>query len=293
MVKHRERISSGHNNIGKYVFRERYISAEEYQVKAAISSLAQKENREGLTRAEKQELGVLRDRFLELVAEHRTKMKSVLTDSKTEHGAGSGKDNLVFTSSPKSGLVYKYSVPKFAATPEAVEYLQKKYLILQKYMHNWIPKSYFVLGERDDKYGTAIDEPGKRSRKIRAVVITIQRKVHGRNFQEMTAAEKEDEMVVSQLFAAHAQYIALKKRVRAACIQLNLPEDTLDVKLDIGNLSSETSLDEIDLSKLKAFDSPNIMFDTKKRRLQFIDFDMNYWNEQKEKVFRLLMQQEE
>ena len=70
---------------------------------------------------------------------------------------------------------------------------------------------------------------------------------------------------------------------------MHLSGETLDAKLDIGHLSKYDNMDIFDPNLIEKFNTPNIMFDEKKQELYFIDFDMNEWNEDKEKVFQRMM----
>ncbi len=63
----------------------------------------------------------------------------------------------------------------------------------------------------------------------------------------------------------------------------------MDVKLDIGRLSKTDNVEAFDFHKAKAFDSPNIMYDQKKKKIFFIDFDIGTWNPDKQKVFDYIM----
>ena len=95
--------------------------------------------------------------------------------------------------------------------------------------------------------------------------------------------------VMAKLSKAHAEYISLKHLLAFACTQCDLPEDTLDAKLDIGHLSNQENPNLFDPEKIASFDSPNVMFDERAKQINFIDFDMNDWNEKKEQVFQWMM----
>lgn len=224
------------------------------------------------------------------IARARGRMEqSILADSRWEIGVGEGKDNKVLTTPKrKNSYVFKYSRKDYPASPRTVEYLQKKYALLRKLMPDHIPKSGFIFGERETSLRPDLSNVESAKRKC---AITIQRRVLGKTFREMTEEERLDPIVVQKLTAAHKEYFRAKKLVKKACEECNLPLNTLDIKLDIGLLSDDESHPTCDESDIKRFKSPNVMFDPKTQEIMFIDFDMNDWNDQKEVVFQYLMNQ--
>ncbi len=305
-MKYRQRLATDHKDVGMYVFTDMAKSkqyeawGERYSLIAqkAIAAKRGKTPQElrqlkaegyGLSQAEHQEM----KRLFALMADYKRKQRagfqSILSSSDSEHGVGHGKDNTVHVRDPgQSTFVVKYSIPAHVPTPETIEYLQKKYLILRRFLGKWIPKTRFVLGERRREFDARKAITPQADNRLCA--ITIQKRVRGETFQQMVQAEKLQPEVLDDLKAAHEKYVGLKRLIQETCRELGLPENTLDVKLDIGHLSKQETLDEFDTERVKFFVSPNIMYDRIAQKVQFIDFDMNDWNPDKEKVFQAIMQ---
>lgn len=276
--------------VHKYVFSDK-ANAEGYVAKTTRYEeliTKAKEGKGSLTDEDKREMAQLLREVTDYKAEQHQKIKSVLASSVVEESVGAGKDNRVVTSN--EGYVYKYSVESYEPTPQTVEYLIKKYTMLKKFLGKYIPKSSFILGERR----IAFDK--KRFHKTKADnrthVITMQRKVSGKTISQMTPDERERPELLLQLKEAHATYIQLKERLRKATERLKLPENTLDVKLDLGGLSKKDDLSAFDAEKIREYSTPNIMYDEDKEQLYFIDFDMNEWTADKQKIYDLVMSDE-
>lgn len=304
-MKHRQRLATGHKDVGMYVFTNTAQSKQYEAWGEGYSQLAQRaiEAKKGMTPAELRRLkaegyGLTPEehhemkRLFDLMENYkrkqRTDQRSILVDTDTEHAAGHGKDNTVHVRDlEKSGYVVKYSTPAHVPTPETVEYLQKKYLILTRFLGEWIPKTRFVLGERRREFDARKAIAPQADNRLCA--ITIQKRVRGETFKAMPQEEKLKPEVLEDLKAAHKKYVALKHLMQETCRELGLPENVLDVKLDIGHLSKQETLDEFDTERVKFFVSPNIMYDRTAKKIRFIDFDMNDWNPDKEKVFQAIM----
>lgn len=247
-----------------------------------------------LTPEELEEARELKAKIKNFKEEQREKVQSVLSRSDRERFLKSGTDSSVFEyeldhpeAARLGNYVNKYSSPAYPAQPETVQYLQKKYQILRNFMKDLIPRSFFILGERRLPFkGIKTDD----FRDKRTCAITIQRRVNGKTFADMTPEERSRPEVAAALAKAHGQYVDLKSRVAQACEHLGLPEDTMDVKLDIGHLSKHKTSDEIDPEMLKSFDSPNVMYDEARQRIYFIDFGLGDWDPAKEQVFKYLME---
>ncbi len=296
----RSRFNTDNENIGMYIFSD-IANSKQYEAwRKRYSDLAAKaiENKSGKTPDELRELsksgGLSTEernemkRLLELMDKYkekqRSKLKSIFRFSQNEDWVGSGQDNNVYTENiDKSRYVVKYSVDAYVPRPETVEYLRKKYALLRHFLDQWIPKTYFVLGERrrefKRKQATFEQSDSYLS------VITVQHRVQGDTFKKLDTEAKMRAEVLDDLKEAHKAYVNLKQLIKDTCRKLELPEDTLDMKLDVGQLSKEENLEEFDTNKVRFFTSPNIMFDEDKKRIQFIDFDMNDWNANKERVF--------
>lgn len=302
----RERLETEHQHVPMYIFSGIAASKQYEAWGKRYSDLAQKAiafktgkspealrnhrlaKESGLLPIEREEMAQLLEKMRKYKQDQRAGMKSILKISANEHQIGAGKDNIVYASNKEhSHAVEKYSIASFVPTPETIEYLQKKYAMLRRFLGKWIPKSAFVLGERRttfDQKKAANAQPDNY-----LSVITIQRRIQGATFQTMDPNEKLEGSVMKDLQEAHKYYVALKHLVVAKCLECGLPENTLDVKLDIGHLSKEENLDEFDPKKVRFFTSPNIMYDKKRKGIFFIDFDMNNWNKDKEQVFQKVM----
>lgn len=220
------------------------------------------------------------------IAIRRNDLKSILANSETEIFLERGKDNRVYTNDRDGKYVFKYSSDAYNATPNTVEYLVKKYKMLKRYLGEFIPDSAFVFGDRLSNF---TEKNLRNSDTTTTHAITIQRKIKGKTFQDLETEEKIKPEIMEQLKKSRSQYLTLKTRVEKACKKLNLPEDTLDVKLDLGGISKRNHLDIIFEKEMGNYKSPNIMYDGETKKIMFIDFDMNEWDENKEKVYQLVM----
>jgi len=167
-----------------------------------------------------------------------------------------------------------------------VIYLRRKYALLKKYLGETIPQTRFVLGE--------VNHPTRISKGIELVdipqksIITLQRRVAGLDLQKMPREKKQNPRFLKELKKAHQKYILLKMFIVAISRELGLPENTLDVKMDLGPLSDMDRFDIQDPTSIrKHLISPNIMWDGK--QIYFIDMDTGTWNSKKEKLYGYLM----
>ncbi len=213
-------------------------------------------------------------------------MRSILRASTREKDVGHGQDSLVYSQSKKDKYVYKYSHLK--GTPERLAFVRKKYELLKQFLPEHILQSAFVIGERKNDF-----DPKEliKYEPLRDSIITIQRRVAGKTFSAMSKKEKDDPVVLEALRKAHQRYIMLKKLLNYACQQCGVPPKTLEAKLDVGQLSAadETSFS---LEKAKDFKSPNVMYDTARQQVYFIDYGMDTWDEGKEKVMQYILSED-
>ncbi len=208
-----------------------------------------------------------------------------------------GKDNTVFVfgngETKHAKYVYKEGIPEKSETGTGYEkmdgknlrYLQNKYRLLRMYLGEIIPRSAFVLGETSRKRTLVPGLPG--TDEVRQTVITIQKRIRGKNLQKMTLEEKLDKDFLVQLQKAHRQYVLLRIFVQTIADEMSLPIDTVDTKMDLGRLSN---VDQIDIqntvSMKEMLKSPNIMYDGE--RVYFIDLDQGKWNDLKEFLYQKL-----
>ena len=159
-------------------------------------------------------------------------------------------------------------------------------------MSDLIPSSWFVLWESLDKktdWKWFMKDVQFRSLKL----LTIQRRVPWKDLSKFSDNERMNPEFLSKLKNAHSKYILLRMFLSWIEKNLNLSNWTMDLKLDLWNLSDMDSLD-IENSKfiLENFKSPNIMWDEDEKKIQFIDFDEWKWSEGKEKVLEEMMKSE-
>lgn len=212
--------------------------------------------------------------------------KSTREDTMIWHG----KDSNVFAYPGKTKkFIYKETAQEgslWEAKPENVIYLRRKYDLLKKYLGNTIPQTRFVLGE--------VNHPTRIAKGIEMVdipqksIITLQRRVAGSDLQKMPREAKSAPLFLKKLKKAHQKYILLKMFIASISRELGLPEDTLDVKMDLGPLSDMDRFDIQDPTSIrKHLTSPNIMWDGK--QIYFVDMDTGTWNTKKEKLHAYLM----
>jgi hypothetical protein len=194
-------------------------------------------------------------------------------------------DSLVYEFENNSKYVYKEGKE---AGIEDVDYLRKKYKILQKYLGDLIPKSYFVLWESF----TSLPENRwlKNGSYIATKSLTVQRKIEWKDASKMTTEEKRNTDFLLQLEKWHKKYVLLKLFLQSQLREMWLTKKDMDLQLDLGSLSNRDTFhhDEIDFIEWK-LRSPNIMWDWKK--LYFIDFGSWKWDKNKEKIFQKMMEE--
>jgi hypothetical protein len=205
----------------------------------------------------------------------------------------SGKDNAVFTFEDGNGkfseFVYKEGIPTKSEVGydkmdgDNLRYLQRKYDLLRTYIEEIIPQSAFVLGDTSRK---RIPVPGlPEIEENRQTVITIQRRIRGKNLQDMTLEEKLDTDFLLRLQKAHRKYMLLRIFIQTIAEEIGLPIDTLDTKMDLGRLSD---VDQIDIQNTvyinEMLKSPNIMYDGE--QVYFVDLDQGKWNDKKEILYQ-------
>lgn len=197
------------------------------------------------------------------------------------NGLGRGQDSVVMElrSDPENWVV-KFNHDREEGISDLAQYLSRKYEILKTFIPQHIPKSYFVIGNKDD--GTVRKEK----------VYTIQERIHGVRMSELSP----DELLSSNFYEnlaslVHGLYVMHNE---INLINTGLPpESRLDVNLDLGGLSKKArftdALEQIELtSKIK--NSPNILVDRETLQLYCIDFGRGTWNDSKEYVYQALFQ---
>lgn len=241
-----------------------------------------------MERGDKQQLWVIKEKFKKAHDAGGRGGKNIIKHSRrTDKTVGFGKDNRVFDLQRFPKVVYKESSQP--ASQEELLYLRRKYSILKTYLGDSIPQTRFILGEVNrptqiTKWMEDVDIP-------QMSIVTLQRKVQGQSLQKMPKNDKKNEILLKSLEKEHRKYILLKMFVRKISEELWLPPDTIDVKMDIGPLSDMDQFDTQDpISIRKNLISPNIMFDS--TRVHFVDLDFGKWDEEKQRVFEVLMNPE-
>ena len=304
MTKHRSKEPTHNPSVDKYVFTETneqyqrwiedymalFVKAQSGDALKATMTPEQKRNFSGtLSLEEKEAMRRIREKIIDYKSSQLKKEQSVLSHSVSQQFIGAGKDNTVYKSN-KGEYVTKYSARKESGNPETVEYLRKKYQILKKYMGDYIPDSKFIFGEiRTPMVKNKIDQRILNNGDVREVAITIQRKVQGRDFSQMSEKEKQDPRLIASLKKGFGLYWQMKDALLAVTQDLGKDSRVMDVTLELGALSAEPNSDEFDQEKAIHFNSPNVMWDEEKQQIYFIDFDMNTWNPDKEAVYQAMM----
>ncbi|MBD3280491.1 hypothetical protein GF389_03120 [Candidatus Dojkabacteria bacterium] len=197
------------------------------------------------------------------------------------NGVGRGKDSVVMAlrADPDNWVVkfnHDCEGDMFALT----KYLKRKYEILQAFIPQHIPKSHFVLGNKDDG----------DSRKTKAY--TVQQRIHGLKIGELSPEQIEDERFIRNLHSLVRGLHIMHTTVSQLNEGLD-PYAQVDTILDLGGLSKQARItDTVDLYDLtdSIRNSPNIMVDPESLQLYCVDFGRGYWNEEKEETFNRLME---
>lgn len=165
-------------------------------------------------------------------------------------------------------------------------YLKNKYLFLKKYLWDIIPKSYFTYWEWYSKID--LKDFKKFDLNIKNIVFTLQKKVQWKNLRNMSLKEKSNQEFLQELEKSHKKYILLKFFLESKLKLIWYTKKTFDVRLDLGYLSNKDSLQAENIDFInKKLNSPNIMWDWEK--IYFIDFGSWTWNDEKQKIFDYMM----
>lgn len=215
--------------------------------------------------------------------------KNILKNSSFEDEMiWSWKDSLVYDS--WDWYVYKESVISREVNEKSLEYLQKKYKILNTYLWDIIPKSYSVFWESvDDLWDWKRDFNWINI--IRDKVITIQKKINWKDLSEVSFEEKmTNEKLKNELEKAHSKYTLLRMYLWKIRRKMDIAEWWVDLKMDLWAISDIDTLylnnPQFVSEKVK---SPNIMWDEIKEKIYFIDFDEWFWTWDMEKVYDQMM----
>lgn len=195
---------------------------------------------------------------------------------------GSWKDSSVFEVKNNSLYVYKES---FRWNLENFIYLRQKYLLLKKYLWDLIPKSYLVFWESYKwKLEWLCDW-------LEEKIFTIQKKIDWKDLSKMSFEEKKDKIFLEKLEKAHKKYILLKIFLEEKSKQIWFDKKTMDIQLDLWDLSEKDSFSSVDLNFVKNWlKSPNIMWDWK--NIYFIDFWAWTWDNEKEDIYKFMTSKE-
>jgi hypothetical protein len=295
----REKIPTDNPNVDKYIFTDTNVNAisEDVQKKVDRFNILRDKSQQWTNESKKQrqvspeDIQEIQELKKELIHYFRNKInnchKSILSDSANEEQLPwrTGADSEVYESS-NGKQVYKYSMPSYDANPETIEYLRHKYSLLKKFLGDYIPKTSFFLGERLTKFKNKNPQNALKA-DVRAV--TIQKRVAGKTFKEMTPKERTDPKVIQALKEAHRKYIMAKQIIANSCELQGFDRKLLDIKLDIGYLSKKEHESVFTESKIETFGSPNVIYDEEKGQVFFFDYDLGDWDKNKQKVFDFIM----
>jgi len=192
------------------------------------------------------------------------------------------KDNNVYEFQNNWKYVYKESGE---SDINNLEYSRKKYLILKKYLGDFIPKSYFVLWE---SFSKTFIRWLKNIEYISTKLIIIQKKVDWKDVSKMSFNEKQQKDFLTKLKKGHKKYVLLKYFLQTQLEYLWLDKKSMDIQLDLWHLSNRDNFhyDELDFIEWK-LNSPNIMWDG--NHVFFIDYWSWKWDKEKEILFERIM----
>lgn len=191
---------------------------------------------------------------------------------------GSWKDSSVFEVKNNPLYVYKES---FRWNLENFIYLRQKYLLLKKYLWDLIPKSYLVFWE---SYKWKLEWLRDW---LEEKIFTIQKKIDWKDLSKMSFEEKKDKIFLEKLEKAHKKYILLKIFLEEKSKQIWFDKKTMDIQLDLWDLSEKDSFSSVDLNFVKNWlKSPNIMWDWK--NIYFIDFWAWTWDNEKQDIYKFM-----
>lgn len=200
---------------------------------------------------------------------------------------GRGKDNVVAPFKERSDIVVKWNHD----TREALSsdehfnrtlYKKKKYEMLSFFLGDFIPESWFVLGNKQD------------GDKVKIKEYTLQRRVPQVTISSLSEEQKDDPRLL------HNMHLLIQKLQNMYKIlgQVNRLIDSgqLDAKLDLGGLSkyaeqhSEDEDEDFDFSVINYdfMSSPNLLVDPETMQLFCIDFDQGEWSSEKEASLHLV-----
>lgn len=195
---------------------------------------------------------------------------------------GSWKDSSVFEVKNNPLYVYKES---FRWNLENFIYLRQKYLLLKKYLWDLIPKSYLVFWE---SYKWKLEWLRDW---LEEKIFTIQKKIDWKDLSKMSFEEKKDKIFLEKLEKAHKKYILLKFFLEEKSKQIWFDKKTMDIQLDLWDLSEKDSFSSVDLNFVKNWlKSPNIMWDWK--NIYFIDFWAWTWDNEKQDIYKFMTSEE-
>ncbi|NJP04089.1 hypothetical protein HC823_02440 [Candidatus Gracilibacteria bacterium] len=282
-TQHRERVSvtTQEGNIVYYKIKQTpefiEVSAKRDAIKQELFDLnkkvgLQKQKNAPVAKADLDKISQLNEQISSL---NKQKQKMMIMDIlggwNKEKGIGKGQDNTVLVSESFPDHVRKFThgnLDDLARADKIKTYYLKKYQLLKHNLGELIPDTKFLLGERGSEMK----------------LITIQRRVKGRPFSELSKVERGQ--------AAGAFEKAVKKYYRMLEIA-GVRSKEFDLRLDIGEFSAARgSQGKIDLNDILNCESPNVMWDGK--QIKFIDFGIDIknsgvWNSAKEKVFEKLV----
>lgn len=174
-----------------------------------------------------------------------------------------------------------------------LEYMQKKYKLLKKYLKNSVPDTHFVLWESviNNKINNQILEKPHLNNNSHTILLTIQRKIKWKNCQQMSLEERNNDTFLNKLEKEHKKYILLKFFIESYINKIWLPKKCFKAQLDLWPLSKKDSFNKNDSDDINnSITSPNIMWDWD--NVKFIDLWYWVWDENKEIIFNELIKDE-
>jgi hypothetical protein len=199
-------------------------------------------------------------------------------------GVGSG-GHVSVTEHGMHRWLVKYSHDKLKATPQHVEFLQKKVQLLELFLGQYIPRTRVIYGERRRK-GFNQKDPNIPTPVVKSA-ITIQEYIHGKTFKEMTPEERALPEVQDALKHALLGYAEMRLAVERACILCGKHPNALNMSLDVNYATTPEK--QVNTDNLSSFDSPNAMYDFRTGKIHFIDIGFGVWNADTEEVYQYIL----
>ena len=195
-------------------------------------------------------------------------------------------DNLVFDYN-WNWVIKIFNKQAYENNSNLYDYLTCKYKILKKFLWDYIPDSYFFEWETVNPKPISYSNL-KDYKLIYPTIYTVQRKIHWYTLEDLPIDIRKNSKLINQLKQLHLNYISLKLYIHQLEWELFGNVWIVNFKSDLWKISKKIKIDEIIMS----VKTPNIMWDVNKNKLFLIDFDSGSYNENVERIFNKLLEQD-